>query len=258
MEWKLKVLTLILFSFFQCQLLANEKLKIVRGNGNYFPKEYIEDGKLKGIHIDILDAVAKKLNVELEFESLPWNRALFAVENGQADALSYVSKTKDREAYLLFLTGNVLSSSHTYPIVLAENKSKITFDGDIDSLKKLVVAVGAGYQYGEPFDSAKELSRYTLTSPSQTQLTDLLLRKRVDIIIGSRRNLRQVYSEQEIETNFHIFNHPIATDHSYLGFSKKSANVTIADAFAEAIIEFKSSDRYKTLIRKYERLQSTR
>ncbi|MFT5635485.1 MAG: hypothetical protein ACI89T_000926 [Cognaticolwellia sp.] len=38
----------------QLTLNAEETITIVRGDGNYFPFEYVANGKLTGIHIDLI------------------------------------------------------------------------------------------------------------------------------------------------------------------------------------------------------------
>ena len=41
----------------------------------------------------------------------------------------------------------------------------------------------------------------------------------------------------------------------YLGFSKKSKKVILAEKFSKAMIEFKKSDEYKNILKKYKKLK---
>ena len=238
--------------------VARETIHIVRGNGDYFPKEYVEEGVLKGLHLDLIHAVAEQLEVNVEFESLPWKRAMAELRYGNYDAMTYMSRTQEREQFALFLKGNIISSSQVYPIVLAERKIEIQFDGSVQSLQPYVIAVGDGYKYGEPFDSAVRLKRYILPSPDQLTLTELLRHHRVDVIISSRRNLRKVLSQHQIDEQFHIFPQPVATDNSYIAFTKARDTGLIAEKFSSAISVFKTTKPYLDLLDYYKKLEENR
>jgi polar amino acid transport system substrate-binding protein len=131
-------------------LHAKEIITIVRGDGNYFPFEYRENGKLTGIHIDLIQAVANELGLTVKFESLPWSRALFDFKLGKYDAMSHVSHSEERETFAYFLDGNIISSFKTFPIVLSRRKNEIVFDGNLTSLTGYTIAVGKNYKYGKP------------------------------------------------------------------------------------------------------------
>jgi polar amino acid transport system substrate-binding protein len=236
-------------------LHAKETITVVRGDGNYFPFEYRKNGKLTGIHIDLIQAVANKLEITVKFVSLPWARGLFDFEMGKYDAMSHVSYTDEREVYAYFLEGNIISSVKTYPIVLSSRRNEIAFDGDLASLVPYRIAVGKDYKYGYPFDTADFLSKYEIPTPSQAVLTKLLNLKRVDVIIGSRRNLLQVYSEHEINELYHVFEQPVASVSSYLAFSKARNKLAIAKRFAVALTHYKSSQAYSKLLESYKNRQ---
>lgn len=245
----------VLLSMVSFVSFASQKITIVRGDSNYFPMEFVEEGKLKGLHIEVIKAVADTLNIEVEFISLPWKRGLHEFEKGNYDAMSYVSKTEERESFALFLEGNIISSSKTYPIILAERKPEIFYDGTLLSLAPYTIAVGNGYKYGEPFDSADYFSKYVVPTPSQLVLTELLLKRRVDIIIGSKRNLRQVYTNEQIEQQFFIFPAAVASAHSYLAFSKVRNKLPQATEFANGVALFKMTQQYKKLVERYSDLK---
>tara|TARA_R110000744_G_scaffold38965_2_gene88820 strand:+ start:2292 stop:3053 length:762 start_codon:yes stop_codon:yes gene_type:complete len=248
-----KLIFLCCICLLSLTLHAKEILTIVRGDGNYFPFEYMDNGKLAGIHIDLIHTVADQLGVTVKFESLPWSRALFYFKLGKYDAMSHVSTTGERETFAYFLAGNIISSFKTYPIVLSRRKSEIAFDGNLTSLTGYTIAVGKDYKYGEPFDTANFLSKYEISTPSQAVLSKLLDLERVDVILGSRGNLFQVYSEHEINELYHVFEQPVGTDNSYLAFSKVRNKLVMAKKFAVAISNYKSSQAYQELLQNYKK-----
>lgn len=254
----MKILVFICcFCLLSLTLHAKETINIARGDGNYFPFEYMENGKLTGIHIDLIQAVADKLELKVKFESLPWRRGLFDLKRGKYDAMSFVSHTEERAQYAHFLEGNIISKAKTYPIVLSHRRNEIAYDGNLASLTDYTVAVGKGYKYGGPFDKANFLSKYEISTPSQEVLAKLLRLERVDVILSSRRNLLQVHSEKEVDEFYHAFEQPVASNSSYLAFSKVKNRLVMARKFAKAISQYKSSKAYSELLQYYENKENS-
>ncbi len=65
---------------------------------NWKPYSFIDTNhQPSGLTIQLIELAAKRLDIPVSFELLPWKRCLFKVENGQADAVVDASK---REAFL--------------------------------------------------------------------------------------------------------------------------------------------------------------
>lgn len=230
---------------------AIEAVTIAHADGNYFPVEYVRQGEFTGIHPQILRAVAKDLNITIRFVSMPWKRAIHWLKAGKIDALTHIAYTEQRSAFAEFHPGNIISSSGTWAIVLASRRGEFDFDGTLQSLRKSVFAVGSGYRYGEPFDSAGFIQRFNVEKPTPAILTELLLRRRVDIILHSRRGLRQVFSDKHIGENYHIFEQQVATNNNYIAFSKAANHQALAMRFADAISQYKTTAPWRQLMDYY-------
>ena len=72
---------------------------IVATEGTYSPYSfYDEKGELVGYDVDIAKAVAKKLNLKIEFLTAPWDAMLAAFDAGKADVVfNQVSINEDRK-----------------------------------------------------------------------------------------------------------------------------------------------------------------
>lgn len=231
---------------------AQETLKIVVADGNFYPYEYVENGQFKGTHFDTLRAAAKRLNIKITFNARPWKRAIAEVKEGSADAITYIAPTEERRKYLHFLTGNILSSSETWLITLSDKTNNIAFNSDLTKMQSYVFGVGAGFAYGEPFDSlVKELKTYEVDVSTLDRMAQMLISGRIDIMLGSKRNLLKVFSEEEIEQTFHIFPKPIATAHNYIAFSKASPKLHFAEKLAQEITAYKASDACLAMQKSY-------
>ncbi len=66
------------------------------------PFEYMSDGKVVGIDVELFDIIFKRLGVKHEVKLYPWSRAKLMAENGETDLLVSISFKTDRESYLLF------------------------------------------------------------------------------------------------------------------------------------------------------------
>ncbi len=66
------------------------------------PYMYEEDGEYKGIAYDVLDLVMTRLDVDYDFELIPWSRAMKMSGAGEVDALLSGTYSKAREEFTTF------------------------------------------------------------------------------------------------------------------------------------------------------------
>lgn len=84
--------------------LAENKLIKVSAEKSSFPFEFIdEEGRISGLSGDILNEIAKKLNVEFIWAgNESWNEGLLKIHSREADMVSGIMHTAEREKYLDF------------------------------------------------------------------------------------------------------------------------------------------------------------
>lgn len=78
----------------------NGKKKLVVGtDATYAPMEYMDsNGKIVGIDIDIVKAIAEEIGAEVEFKNYGWDPLFPAVKNGEVDfAVSSITITDERK-----------------------------------------------------------------------------------------------------------------------------------------------------------------
>ena len=92
------VLTLCFLPLLTLSGYAHEgKPLIVVGDANFPPVEYIENGKVKGFNAEIWQELSKAMNRPVEMRLMPWKDSQQKVLNGEADALTLLGRTKQRE-----------------------------------------------------------------------------------------------------------------------------------------------------------------
>lgn len=230
---------------------AAQAMIVAHGSGQFYPREHMVSGKLEGLHENIVSNAAKQLDITVNYRALPWKRAIKALELGEVDALMYLGKTPEREKFAYFHEGNILSWANFRPIILLKNRSKIRFDGSLESLRNSRVAVGVDYYYGEPFDSASHINKVPLESPSSGLLANLLLLERIDMIIYDMNTLKADLSAPYVEQHFFAYHHIISSNQYYIAFSKRKRDSAFVKRFASAAIDYKANEAYQQQLKYY-------
>lgn len=114
---------------------ANEASKkditklVVGTDATYAPMEYMdESGEIVGIDIDIVNAIAEEVGIEVEFKNIGWEPLFPALKNGEIDfAVSSITITDDRKKTYDF----------TDPYYIANQLILVPEDSDITSFKDL-------------------------------------------------------------------------------------------------------------------------
>lgn len=117
---------------------------------DYPPFSYQENGKTKGMDIEILQTIAKRRKVEFIYDFVPWNRAIDETEKGSADGVFSLVKSPEREKLLFFPT---VPFSITQAVFFSYTSFPKTIKS-LDDLSDLHVGMELGNTYGGNFDKA--------------------------------------------------------------------------------------------------------
>lgn len=100
MRYYFKILLLLVCSLV---VLASEGETIrILGDHKYHPIEYLEDGEIRGMFQDFVDALRNEIPVPVDYQLIDWKEAQKSVREGDADALTVFSAKGDRELYYEF------------------------------------------------------------------------------------------------------------------------------------------------------------
>lgn len=132
----------------------------------YSPRSFMEDGKMKGILIDIInEAIVKRMGIEVKHEGFPWVRAQMMVEKGFSDAFITVP-TPTRKAYTQ-VSKEPIIVFETFLATAADNPKKKRILSRIKSLDELKNYVFVDY-YGNGFAEKKCSKRWKYTGSLTT------------------------------------------------------------------------------------------
>lgn len=222
------------------------ELRVARGSDEYPPLEMRVDGKLTGLHIEVVEAVAARIGKKVKWEELPWLRAQKCVEDRECDAITYISPSAEREKWAIFLPGNVLSKVDMRFLVHKSNVDKLAFKGNAaEYLSDKTLVTLTGYNYGPDVAKAK---KYEVKN--QATLAGLIAEKRNDVAIISNDDFLGFKGKPAYD-QLAVLNPPVWESRAYIAFSRAPAGSETASRFEAAYNDFKKTKDYQALVNRF-------
>lgn len=212
----------------------------------YPPYEFIEDGEVKGINIDLIREAFRRMGLIPFFEPRPWKRALLELKEGNILALSSGFKTPEREEFAFYPKEGLAMEEVA---VLSRAASPVPVKS-LEDLHGLVIGIRTDYSYGDEFDSMRDLHK--TRAVSNRQLLMMLLAKRVDVIIANKAVITYIAKKMgrshELRTEYEINREPL-----YLFFSRARGERgrLLAEKFGQAIHEMKLDGTFQKIEAQY-------
>lgn len=216
------------------------------------PYIFASDSEIKGMDYEITEAVFKNLDIPIQIKQYPWKRCMTMMKNGDADAIIDLLVTEERKTYLLYPEEPV----STNPLVVFYRKGNRPKIETMQDLKQYVVGTQLGWEYPKALEMVlvnKEEIR------SMQQNFHKLIADRVDIMVENK--IVGLYTAKTLGLSGQIkilempkqFISPY-----YVGFSKKKGHAKLTRRFSEALREFKKTEEYFNIIKKYEQMWTER
>jgi two-component system sensor histidine kinase EvgS len=162
----------------EAQWVANNPIVKVAGLVSFPPMEFTNKaGKHQGFSHDLIQLIADKTSLQLEFSASHWSSALQSVENGDEHLLLSIYQTASRESSYLFSDGYLSSLDYFFAKEFLDLSNNPKFEG-------LSVAMIENY-------AAIDLVRKTyprlkiIQAKGLDELISLLLSNQVDLIYDS-------------------------------------------------------------------------
>lgn len=213
------------------------------------PKVYTEKGELKGIYIDVIREVCKRMKVESEFQFYPWARAMVLVKNGKVDAIFPPFKTRERTEFLYFPE----SVSITRNVVFAPKKRHLVVKNLAD-LRSLMLGINDQYSYGDRFDAYKPQLQLDL-SLNEEMLVQKLAHggpRRIDVAAASEEAFKFVAKRLNLRDEFEEI-YTISENPSYVAFTKAKGpeGQKLSEHFGRTLRQLKNEGVVHKIIAKY-------
>ena len=188
------------------------------------------DGQLQGLDIDMLNELQKRTGLRFEVRLQPWARALEDMRNGQADLMTGLARTAEREQYIDYLEPYYYACTPRF-------YGSAQRAAAIDSYEKLLgLRIGYVLQsaYFEPFDSDTRLLKVGVKN--EDQLLQMQLRGRVEIMIGTDCQVDFQLRDLELGPRLVKLSYrPPGRTLLYLGLSRTSGRDDERELLAQAL-----------------------
>jgi polar amino acid transport system substrate-binding protein len=199
-----------------------------------------------GIDIDIIKQLSIDLGVTIEIKHYPWARALELMKSGQADIISGIALTPEREKFLYYVP---VSYYAVHPVFYTR-KGKGKMIRTYENLYGSSVGYSLNSFYFEPFNSDTQIKKRGFST--EAQLLKILAMGRIDVIIGTDPNIsyeiaRMGYRDLMEPTVFL----PAEKTELFIAISRKSPAITFAGKIEEILQHLKDDGRINEIMNSY-------
>ncbi|MBB2493910.1 substrate-binding periplasmic protein [Aquipseudomonas ullengensis] len=206
------------------------------------PYVYEQGGQPAGLDYEITREVLHRLNVDVQWQFMPWKRCLLEFEQGNADAILDIFHLPERESHMLFVKEPL--SEVQFVLFYARNRPYPY--QRLEDLRDLLIGTSPGYWYNAAaFRNSKLFSRED--APSHEANLGKLVRNRVDLVVNDRRAGLYLASQLGLERQVDYNRTPLGSDRLYLALRRDAHLEPLAEAFAAELRRYKQEPAYRRL-----------
>ncbi|MCP4120097.1 MAG: amino acid ABC transporter substrate-binding protein [Desulfobacteraceae bacterium] len=227
----------------------------ILGNDYKIPKIYNDNGKPKGILVDIMKYAEKKLDCRFTIKLYPWARAYLLATQGKGGLIG-LSKTSER--LKIFDYSDVVYYDE---VILVVVKGKEFPFETMEDLKGKRLGIGLGGSFGEEFEKAKKAGLfYAIKDDGPVERLHKLLMGGIDAAfispgrIAFYQTLKKDKKLLKARDIFAILPKPFNRDQKFLGFSKDMKMQPFLKAFNQVLKEGHESGEIDKIIDQYAKL----
>ncbi len=218
-----------------------KSLLLIRGDHNLPPYEFLNDNGIpSGFNIEMMQAVAKVMELEIEIRLGPWNEVRNDLEAGRIDALAGMYYSKERDRLVDFSTPYIIVSQ---AIFVRQNSPVQSFE-DLWG-KEIIVHKGDVMH-----DYAKSINLFSkiITVENQIDALKLLASGKHDGALLAK--LHGHYLIRKIKlTNIKSVDHPIQT-RKYC-FAVEEGNIQLLALLNEGLSILRTTGQYEKIHQKW-------
>ncbi|MFT4907433.1 MAG: polar amino acid transport system substrate-binding protein [Oleispira sp.] len=215
----------------------------------YPPYNYEEQGSIKGMSTEVVSAVLKELDLEVDIEIYPWARA-YDMASTQENVLIYsISRTPQRES--LFNWVGVIASID-FTIFALERRQDINIQS-LEDIRAYMLGLVRGDAL-EQFFSANNFTEIERVNTNK-QAMEMLLASRTDLWPISKQagayilKKNNMIPAQTVRAVFEL--EEFSSEDLYMAFSR-STNKKLVNDFKRALEKIKENGIYNEIISRYQ------
>lgn len=218
-----------------------DKKYVIATDATYAPMEYMDDeGNIVGTDIDIVNAIAEELDIEIEFKNYGWEPLFTAVQNGEVDfAVSSITITDERKQTFDFSEPYYAANQ----LILVPEDSKVEKFEDLKDSKVSVQINTTGHEV------VKDLLGITSSKILATETMPLAISEMIngnaDAAIGDNAVINE-YKKNNPKVKLKTVE-DAAFEKEYYGLMIKKGNTELVELLNEGIQKLKDNGKLKEI-----------
>jgi putative amino-acid transport system substrate-binding protein len=213
-------------------------------SGGYFPFTFVREDKLQGFEVDLMNAVAAELGLEVEYVTMSFSGLVGALESGRIDTIAnQITITPEREAKFVFSQPYVIDGAQI--VVKAGNEGSIAGPED---LKGKSVAVNLGSNFEDllrelPYAADIDIRTYESNVEQDTALG------RVDAFVMDRVSSAQVIEQSPLPLA--LAGQPFSEIRNAYPFRSDEAGRDLRDQVDAALVDLRAAGTLTEISQKW-------
>lgn len=236
----MKKVILFLMLILSSLSFAAKKL-YVGTNAEFAPYEYLENGKMVGFDIELMDAIGEELGYEIVWSNMSFDGLLPALQMKKIDAvIAGMSQTPERQKAVTFSMPYLLLSSDEHYVIVNEESSYVKKE-ELNG-KKIGVQIGTMQE-----EFAKDLGGLPQLYNSWTGALMDLQQNKIDAVI-----IADVSGEEYLKTMKGIKKIDVVEE-NFPGASiaLRKGETELAEQINQAILKIDAEGKYLEILKKY-------
>ena len=221
------------------------KKYIIACDSKYAPFSFEENGKYKGIDVELLDAIAKEEKIEYELKPMDFDGIIPGLTSNQLDgAIAGMSITDERKKSLDFSDGYFVSG---LSLVVNKDNTEINGENDLNGKSASIKKGTAGTKFAEDNESKYKLKlNYFDDSPSMFQAVE---NKNCDFLL---EDYPVIAYKIKVDPNSKLKIAGEKLTNVDYGFAvKKGENADLLKKFNEGLKKLKENGEYDKIVNQY-------
>lgn len=236
----MKKVILFLMLILSSLSFAAKKL-YVGTNAEFAPYEYLENGKMVGFDIELMDAIGEELGYEIVWSNMSFDGLLPALQMKKIDAvIAGMSQTPERQKAVTFSMPYLLFLSDEHYVIVNEESSYVKKE-ELNG-KKIGVQIGTMQE-----EFAKDLGGLPQLYNSWTGALMDLQQNKIDAVI-----IADVSGEEYLKTMKGIKKIDVVEE-NFPGASiaLRKGETELAEQINQAILKIDAEGKYLEILKKY-------
>lgn len=236
----MKKVILFLMLILSSLSFATKKL-YVGTNAEFTPYEYLENGKMVGFDIELMDAIGEELGYEIVWSNMSFDGLLPALQMKKIDAvIAGMSQTPERQKAVTFSMPYLLFSSDEHYVIVNEESNYVKKE-ELNG-KKIGVQIGTMQE-----EFAKDLGGLPQLYNSWTGALMDLQQNKIDAVI-----IADVSGEEYLKTMKGIKKIDVVEE-NFPGASiaLRKGETELAEQINQAILKIDAEGKYLEILKKY-------